>query len=48
MNLPKQTRPVSRQASTAPMSKSVTPSDCGCQIACIGACVLGKCLGYCI
>jgi hypothetical protein len=48
MNLPKQAPPVSRQVSTMKTSAGVTASDCGCPIKCLGACVLGHCVGVCL
>ena len=48
MNLPKQTRPERRQTSTSPVSNGIAPSDCGCPIKCIGGCVFGRSLGYCL
>jgi hypothetical protein len=49
MNLPKQAAPVARQVTASQLTnKGVAASDCGCSIACVGACVMGRCLGYCI
>jgi hypothetical protein len=48
MNLPTQSKPVQRETSAASQSKGIAPSSCGCPIACVGACVMGRCLGQCI
>jgi len=49
MNLPKQSAPVARKVSASRMDQNgVKASDCGCPIACVGACVLGHCVGACI
>jgi hypothetical protein len=49
MHLPKQSAPVARNVTTATSSsKGIAPSDCGCPIKCLGACVLGHCVGICL
>jgi hypothetical protein len=50
MKLPKQSAPIARKASSArTVNKGVGASDsCGCDVACIGACAFGHCLGYCV
>ena len=49
MTLPKQSTPVNRKATPSKIEgKGVAPSDCGCPIKCLGACVLGHCVGVCL
>jgi hypothetical protein len=49
MNLPKQSAPIERKVSSSrTANKGVAASDCGCSIACVGACVMGHCIGYCL
>lgn len=52
MTLPMLAEPIVRnevQSEPDPVVEGkISPSDCGCNIACIGACVLGNCIGQCI
>jgi len=50
MNIPKQAEPIIRESIADKHNPDgIIPSDsCGCNIACIGPCVLGNCVGVCI
>jgi hypothetical protein len=49
MSLPKQAKPVKRQATVASKNvKGIAPSSsCGCSNTCIGFCIQGHCQGVC-
>ncbi|WP_439571983.1 hypothetical protein [Phreatobacter sp.] len=48
MRLPQQARPVGRSTSTTLSIDGVRPSCCPGGETCIGKCVFGRCLGYCL
>ena len=49
MKSPIQTPPAHRSAASRSSASGVHQLDsCGCKVACIGPCVFGTCIGYCI